>query len=52
MTKREIEIYLERINERMVRAYGRELQPLEREALRRDVEEFYAKRILAKKGNK
>jgi hypothetical protein len=43
-TEREIEIELERLNERMVRAYGRELQPLEREAVRKDLVKTFGRK--------
>jgi hypothetical protein len=37
MTAREIEATIENINERVVRATGRELQPLERQQIRRQL---------------
>jgi len=41
MTNRELEATIERINERVVEKTGRELQPLERAEIRRDLIKIY-----------
>jgi hypothetical protein len=47
MTAREIEATIENINERVVRATGRELQPLERQQIRRQLIEIYGQPAIA-----